>query len=149
MIGINVAYEPPGQTGAVSIGFAIPALTATTVADQLINTGKVTQGYLGIYFYPQPLDSQLQQQYGLSRSSGVLVTEVAPNGPAATAGMQQGDIIFKADGKDVTDPSTFAALIRDKKPGDQVQLTVDRNGTEMNFTVTLGERPATITQPTQ
>ena len=46
---------------------------------------------------------ELQQQYGLSRSSGLLIAEVAPNGPAATAGLQQGDIIFKVDGQDVTD----------------------------------------------
>ena len=68
VIGINVAYEPPNQTGAVSIGFAIPALTATSVADQLINSGKVVQGYLGVNLYPQALTPDLQQQFGLSRS---------------------------------------------------------------------------------
>lgn len=149
VIGINVAYEPPNQTGAVSIGFAIPSLTAVTVADQLINSGKVTQGYLGIYFYPQGIDSNLQQQNGLSRSSGVLVTEVAAGGPAATAGVQQGDIIYKANGQDVNDPGTLTALVRDTKPGDKIELTIDRKGKQVDVTVTAGQRPATTPTTSQ
>ena len=142
VIGITVAYEPPAQTGAVSIGFAVPAVTATSVADQIINTGKVAQGYLGIG--PLDVTPDLQQQYGLSRSTGVLIAEVAQGSPAAAAGLQQGDIIIKADGKDVTDSSSLYAIDRDKKPGDTVQLTIDRNGKEQTVTVTLGERPASV-----
>jgi serine protease Do len=140
VIGINVAYEPPAQTGAVSIGFAIPAATATSVADQIINNGSVKQAYLGIG--PVDVTPELQQQYGLSRSSGVLVAEVAPGSPAEAAGLQQGDIIIKAGGQDVTGSAALFAIDRDKKPGDQVQLTIDRNGQEQTVTVTLGERPA-------
>jgi S1-C subfamily serine protease len=140
VIGINVAYEPPAQTGAVSIGFAIPAATATSVADQIINNGSVKQAYLGIG--PVDVTSDLQQQYGLSRSSGVLIAEVAPGSPAEAAGLQQGDIIIKADGQDVTSSASLFAIDRDKKPGDKVELTIDRNGQEQTVTVTLGERPA-------
>ena len=78
-----------------------------------------------------------------------MVAEVVSGGPAASAGLQQGDIIIKADGQDVTDPSSFIALIRDKKPGDKVQLIADRNGKEMTFTVTVGERPASTSTTTQ
>jgi S1-C subfamily serine protease len=148
VIGINVAYEPPNQTGAVSIGFAVPAATATSVADQLINTGKVVQGYLGVSLYPEALTADLQKHFALSRSSGVLIAEVVAGGPAAAAGLLQGDIIFKADGLAVTDPSTFIALIRDKKPGVQVQLTIDRKGQEKAVTVTVGARPANTTTTT-
>jgi serine protease Do len=140
VFGINVAYEPPAQPGAVSIGFAIPATTATSVAEQLINNGSVKQAYLGIG--PLDVTPSLQQQYGLSRSSGVLVAEVAQGSPAEAAGLQQGDIIVKADGQDVTNSSTLYAIDRDRKPGDQIQLTIDRNGQEQIVTVTLGERPA-------
>ena len=140
VIGVNVAYEPPAQTGAVSIGFAIPATTATSVAEQLINNGSVKQAYLGIGLVD--VTPELQQQYGLSRSSGVLIAEVAQGSPAEAAGLQQGDIIFKADGQDVTNSSALYAIDRDKKPGDQVQLTIDRNGQEQTVAVTLGERPA-------
>ena len=140
VIGINVAYEPPAQTGAVSIGFAIPATTATSIAEQLINNGSVKQAYLGIGLVD--VTPELQQQYGLSRSSGVLIAEVAQGSPAEAAGLQQGDIIIKAEGQDVTNSSALYAIDRDKKPGDQIRLTIDRNGQEQTVTVTLGERPA-------
>jgi serine protease Do len=149
VIGINVAYEPPNQTGAVSIGFAIPASTVTSVADQLLNSGKVTQGYLGVSLYPQALSSDLQKQFTLSRDSGVLVAEVVAGGPADKAGMKQGDIIYKANGQDVTDPSTFIALIRDMKPGSQVQLTVDRDKEQKTISVTVGARPSTTSTTAQ
>jgi S1-C subfamily serine protease len=140
VIGINVAYLPPGQTGAVNIGFAIPSVTATAVADQLIATGKATHAYMGVG--TQPITPELQQQYNLSRSTGLLIAEVAPSSPAAAAGLQQGDIVVKVNGQDVTDSSALAAMIRDMKPGDQVQVTIDRNGQEQTVTVTLAERPA-------
>jgi S1-C subfamily serine protease len=140
VIGINVAYLPPGETGAVNIGFAIPSVTATAVADQLIATGKATHAYMGVG--TQPITPELQQQYNLSRSTGLLIAEVAPGSPAAAAGLQQGDIVIKVNGQDVTDSSALAAMIRDMKPGDQVQVTVDRNGQEQTITVTLAERPA-------
>jgi len=149
VIGINVAYEPPSQTGAVSIGFAIPAATATNVADQLINSGKVIQGYLGVSLYQYALTPEIAQQYGLSRDSGVLIAEVVAGGPAEKAGLQQGDIVIKAGDQDVTDPTMFVAMIRDMKPGSTLDLTVDRNGQEMTFTVTIGERPSTTATTVQ
>ena len=72
----------------------------------------------------------------------MLIAEVAPNSPAAAAGLQQGDIIVEVDGQEITDSANLATLVRDMKPGDQVQLTIDRNGQEQNVTVTLAERPA-------
>lgn len=140
VLGINVAYLPPGLTGAVNIGFAIPSTTATSVADQIIATGKAVHAYMGVG--TQPITPELQQQYGLSRSSGLLIAEVAPNSPAAAAGLQQGDIIVEVDGQEITDSANLATLVRGMKPGDQVQLTIDRNGQEQNVTVTLAERPA-------
>ena len=140
VIGINVAYEPPGQTGAVSIGFAIPSTTAVSVADQLITSGKATHAYMGVG--TQSITPELQKQYNLSRSSGLLVAEVAQGSPAAAAGLQQGDIIVKVNGQDVTDPAALSTTVRGMKPGDQVQVTIDRNGQEQTVTVTLGDRPA-------
>lgn len=140
VIGINVAYLPPGQTGAVNIGFAIPSVVATQVADQIITTGKATHAYIGIG--PQMVTPALQEQFGLSRSSGVLVAEVSPGGPAAKAGVRQGDIIIEIDGDDMVQSSDVLIAIRDRQPGEVVELTIDRNGQTMTIDVTLEERPA-------
>jgi S1-C subfamily serine protease len=142
VIGINVAYLPPGSTGAVNIGFAIPSTTAVSVADQIISTGKATHAYMGVG--TQPITPELQKQYGLSRSSGLLIAEVAASSPAAAAGLQQGDIILKVNGQDITDSTALVTLVRGMKPGDQVQLTIDRNGQEQTVTVTLADRPASF-----
>ena len=140
VMGINVAYLPPGSTGAVNIGFAIPAVVATQVADEIIKTGKATHAYLGVS--TQTVTADLQQQFGLSRSSGILVAEVTPGGPAEKAGIQQGDIITKIDDKDMVVSSDLLVAIRDKKPGDEVDVTVWRNGTTSVISVVLEERPA-------
>jgi serine protease DegQ len=139
VIGINVAYLPPGETGAVNIGFAIPAVTATQIADQIVETGSATHAYLGVG--TQTVTPDLQQQFALSRSSGVLVAEVTAGGPAEKAGIQQGDIITKIDDQDMTESSNLMVAIRDKQPGDTVQVSIDRNGTTQVVTVTLEERP--------
>ncbi len=140
VIGINVAYLPPGQTGAVNIGFAIPSVTATKIADEIIATGSATHAYIGVG--TRTVTSELQQQFGLSRSSGVLVAEVTPGGPADNAGIQQGDIIIEIDGEEMVEASDVLIAVRDKKPGDTVEVTVDRNGTTQVISVTLEERPA-------
>ncbi len=142
VIGINVAYLPPGETGAVSLGFAIPAVTATEVADEIIDTGKATHAYMGVG--TQMVTPQLQEQFGLSRSSGILIAEVTPGGPAAKAGIQQGDIIYEVDGEEMVESSDLLVAIRDMEPGDEVEVKLDRNGQEMSITVTLEERPANL-----
>ena len=138
VIGINVAYEPP-STGAVSIGFAIPSAVVTEVADEIIGTGSATHAYLGVS--TREVTLALQQQFGLSRSSGVLVAQVITDGPADRAGVQRGDIMIKMDGEEVVRASDLQAYIRDKNPGDIVELTVDRNSDTLVITVTLEERP--------
>jgi S1-C subfamily serine protease len=138
VIGIIVAYEPP-ETGAVSIGFAIPSVVVTQVADQIITTGKATHAYIGIS--TRTVTSALQEQFGLSRSSGILVAEVAVNGPAAKAGIQRDDIITMVGGEAMVESSDLLVAIRDKRPGDKVDVTIDRGGTSLVITVTLEERP--------
>ena len=139
VIGINVAYLPPGQTGAQNLGFAIPSDLAQDVANEIIRTGKVVHAYLGIQ--NQTVTEQLQQQFNLSRSSGVLVGGTGPGTPAAVGGLQQGDIIIKVDTTDISNDADLYAILRAKKPGETVSITIDRGGQEQTVKVTLGERP--------
>jgi serine protease Do len=140
VIGINVAYLPPQQTGAENIGFAIPADTVVSTAQQLISTGKASHAYIGISY--TTIDPQVQQQYGLSRADGVIITQVGAGTPAETAQLQQGDIIIKIDGKPITQEGEVVAALRAKKVGDTLVVVVDRNGKEVTANVVLAERPA-------
>lgn len=142
VIGINVAYLPPQYTGAMNIGFAIPSVVATEVADEILATGRATHAYLGVG--TQTVTTELARQFGLSRASGILVAEVASGGPADRVGIRQGDIIYKIDDKDIVESSDLLIAIRDRNPGDRVQVTFDREGTEKTVTATLQERPVNL-----
>jgi serine protease Do len=139
VIGINVAYLPPQQTGAENIGFAIPSDTATSVANQLIETGKVTYPYLGVY--TSDLTSEDAQRFGLSVDSGAIVERVESGSAAAEAGVQRGDIIVALGNTPIETSGDLLGALRDYKPGDTTQLTLLRNGEKTTLNVTLGQRP--------
>ena len=123
-----------------NIGFAIPSALVIRVVDEIIETGKATHAYIGVS--TRTVDEALQQQFDLSRSSGILVADVVVDGPAADAGIERGDIIVKVDDEETLESNDLLAAIRDKKPGDIVQVTVDRGGETKVIAVTLEERPA-------
>jgi S1-C subfamily serine protease len=139
VMGINVAYLPPQQTGAQNLGFAIPADVVQQTAQQLIQTGKVEHPYLGVSL--ETVTKDLQSRFSLSLDTGVLVADVGSGTPAADAGLQQGDIIVKMNGQKVTSDVDLFTLLRKDKVGDTVALTIDRNGTSSTVNVTLGQRP--------
>ncbi len=139
VIGINVAYLPPAQTGAVNLGFAIPSPTATSVADQLIEEGEVSQPYLGVSL--DNLTPQIAEQFGLGVESGALVVGVDPNGPAARAGIEPGAVITALGSQEVADVGDLLAALRDHQPGDTVELTVAGEGGEREVSSELVERP--------
>jgi S1-C subfamily serine protease len=140
VIGINVAYLPPGQTGAENVGFAIPSVTVTATADQIIKTGKATHVYLGVS--TRTVTPDLQQEFKLSTSSGALIADVSANTPAAKAGLKQGDIITKIDQSNVTTGADVLIALRSKNPGDTVQVTINRDGQTMTVPAVVAERPA-------
>jgi S1-C subfamily serine protease len=139
VIGVNVAYLPPAETGAVNIGFAIPSDTAVSVADQLIETGEVSSPYLGVGLADLSLEDA--ERFGLEVGSGAIVETVEPGSAADEAGVRAGDIIVAVDDTPVESTGDLLGALRDYQAGDTVQLTVVRNGQETTLDVTLGERP--------
>ena len=138
VIGVNVAYLPPQQTGAENIGFAIPSDTVVSVADQLIENGRATHPYLGISL--ADLTPEAAQQFGVSVDSGAIVANVESGGPADTAGLKPKDVVTALDSTEVKDSGDMLSALRGYQPGDDVTLTVDRNGDKRNIDVKLGER---------
>ncbi len=141
IIGINVAYLPQTQTGAPveGIGFAIPSDTAVSVADQLIETGKVSSPYLGVF--TTDLSPRDAQRFGLSVDSGAIVKRVESGSAAAEAGMRRGDIIVALGGTPIENAGDLFGALHDYRPGDTTDLIVIRNGDKQSLNVTLGERP--------
>lgn len=144
VIGINEAiYSPTGTFSG--IGFAIPIDTAKGIAAQLISTGHVVRPYIGISYMPlKTIDQQSRQQIGISLTGdqGMIVAQVMPNSPAASAGLQQYDVIMEANRQKLDSDHTLTDEINKLKPGDKLVLMVWRNGHDMLVPVTVGQMPA-------
>lgn len=138
LIGINTAIlsESGGNQG---IGFAIPSNLARSVMNQIKDHGQVTRGYLGVGI--QGLTSALASNFGSKDSRGALVSDVENNSPAATAGIERGDIIREVNGEKVNDPSDLKLKVADATPGSTVSVKVLRNGVEKAFSVRVGTQP--------
>ena len=143
VIGVNTAiYSQSG--GSVGIGFAIPANLAMTVKDSIIATGKFERPYIGVYL--GTLDSDKVKALNLKSSNGVFVADVVPNGPAAAAGITKNDVIIAVDGKEVNSSGAFVGEIAAKKVGQNVKLTVIRNGKTIQVGVNLVKTPNALQQ---
>jgi serine protease DegQ len=141
VIGVNVAFIPPEQR-AVSIGFAIPAPTVTEVVTELLEDGRVEYAFLGVD--PDPVTPVIAEQLGLERAEGALVFGVVEGSPAEAAGFREGDVIVAIDGEEITIPEDLFSYLRGKEPGDEVTVTVNREGEEVEITARLTDLP---TQP--
>jgi S1-C subfamily serine protease len=138
VIGINVAYLPPAETGAENIGFAIPSTTAVSVADQLIENGEAVHPYLGVYL--SDLTQETASRFKSPVDSGALIEKVEPGSPADDAGIQRGDIVTAAGSEEVRSSGDLLSALRDYMPGEKVRLTVLRNGEETTLQANLAER---------
>jgi serine protease Do len=138
VIGINTAIASPSG-GNIGIGFAIPINMAKAIMDQLITKGKVSRGYLGVT--PQDIDEDLAKALKLSDSSGALVADVAPGGPADRAGLKSGDAVVGFNGSPVADSTSLRRLVAQAAPGSPVTLRVIRDGKSIELKATLAERP--------
>ena len=135
VIGINTAIASRSG-GYMGIGFAIPSNLARSIADQLMSSGEVTRGYIGIII--QDLTSDLAESFQLDTTQGILVAQVSPGSPAEAAGLEQGDIIVAYEGDEVTEVGAFRNQVSLTPPGTEASLTVIRGGDRLNLNVTLG-----------
>src|SRR6185503_11994968 len=138
LIGINSQILSPSG-GSIGIGFAIPSNMARTVMDQLLKTGKVRRGMLGVTI--QSVDADLASSLNLPAARGAIVTSVANGGPAEKAGLKRGDVIVAINKQPVIDNNSLRNLVATQPPGSNVEVTASRNGRDQNFQVALAELP--------
>ncbi len=138
LIGINSAiYSPNG--GSLGIGFAIPVSIAKKTMEQIIQSGSVTRGWIGVG--AQELTPELAESFRLGNTKGVLLTEVIRNSPAEQAGVKTGDILIAIDDKAIDDWNTMLETIANLPPGKIVTAKLMRNGAAKNLQVKIGKRP--------
>jgi serine protease Do len=143
VIGINTAIMSYAQ----GIGFAIPANMVRDISAQLIESGHVERGWLGVGI--QEINDDLAQTFSVPEGSGVLVNDVFPGHPADQNGIRPGDIIVALNGRPVTSPNTLARLVASLTPDSVAHLTYLREGQRKSVEITLGrrERPIPASAP--
>ncbi len=147
VVGINTAIlsgnsGPGGEGGSVGIGFAIPSNMAKHIMEDLVKTGKVSRGYLGVHI--TGLDEGLAKQFKVPDTAGALADDVTPGGPADKAGLKNGDVIRKLNGLPIGDPGQLTAMVTNLNPGSVATLDILRDGEPLTLKVTLGERPSDL-----
>jgi 2-alkenal reductase len=140
VIGVNTLGIPSENGQPVQgLFFAIPSNTVREISDQIIENGSVPYPYMGVSVAAVTAD--IAAQAGLSVDYGAYVGEVAPNGPADQAGIQEGDVILSIDGQDVNQDTSFTEVLFSHQPGDTVDVVIQRGDDQQTVSVTLGERP--------
>lgn len=138
LIGVNTAILSPSG-GSLGIGFAVPSNMVRSAMDQIIKTGKVTRGYLGVS--SQDITPELSAAMKLGQTRGALIGDVDPDGPAARNGLQSGDVIVEANQKAIEDSRALRLLVSAMAPGSQINLRVIHNGQSRNLNFTLSQLP--------
>jgi len=139
VIGINSAiYSPNG--GSVGIGFAIPSSIAEPVIAQLKEHGSVERGFLGVQI--QSVTPDVAESLGLKNAAGALIAKVTKGSPSEAAGLRQGDIITRFNGKEIKEVRDLTRSVADTRPGTHASLTIWRDGHEMQVSIDVGKMPA-------
>jgi Do/DeqQ family serine protease len=138
LIGINTAiYSRTG--GSLGIGFAIPVSTARQVMEQIVTTGSVTRGWIGVE--AQEITPELAESFGLASTTGVLIAGVLKGSPADRGGVKPGDILLSIDAKPVTDPTAMLNIVAGLTPGKAAAVSVRRDQKKIDLQVEAGRRP--------
>jgi serine protease Do len=138
VIGVNTAISSP-TGGNVGIAFAIPSETVQRIVAQLREDGEVERGFLGVQI--QPVSEDIAAGVGLDAAQGAIVAQVTPGSPAAEAGFETGDIVLSVDGDDIEDARDLSRTIAFMDPGQDVSVTLFRDGERRELTVTIGRMP--------
>jgi len=140
VVGINTAiFSRSG--GYMGIGFAIPVDMAKKIANQLIDKGEVTRGYLGIVI--QQLTPELAESFNIDKNGGILVSDVAKDSAGAKAGLKQGDVIVNFNGEKVSEVGEFRNRVSLIPPGKKAELKILRNGEQKTLAAVIGKRENT------
>lgn len=143
LIGINTAiYSESNSGGSLGIGFATPASTALKIMEEIIETGEVSRGWLGVE--PQDVSPDLAKAFNLPHVRGIIIASIGQNSPAAAVGLTVGDIIVKINDLPAINTRQMLNEVAAMKPGTVVKLEVLRGGRALEFNVTLAQRPKTF-----
>jgi Do/DeqQ family serine protease len=138
LVGINSAIL--SQTGgSIGIGLAIPASMAKSVMEQIIKTGAVTRGWIGVEL--QPITPALADSFKLGTQEGAIINGVLNGGPADKAGVKPGDVLVAIDGKPIADAQSVLNSVIGMAPGSAAKMKLKRKSQDMELTVTVGRRP--------
>lgn len=141
LIGINTAiYSRSG--GSLGIGFAIPVSTAKSVMEQIIQSGSVTRGWIGVE--AQEITAEIAESFGLPGTDGALIAGVVRGSPADNGGIRPGDILLAVSGKPVRDPQVMLDLIASLKPGETAAFKLRREKAIVDAQVKIGKRPPVV-----
>jgi len=139
LVGINTAIYSQRSGGSLGIGFAIPASSAKQIMEQIIQTGGVTRGWIGVE--AREITPEMGESFRLGATGGVLIEGVLRGGPAERAGLKPGDVLVAIEGKPVKDPNSMLNLVAALVPGKPASIRLRRDNKDVELQVAVGKRP--------
>src|SRR5712664_1771424 len=139
LVGINTAIYSQRSGGSLGIGFAIPASSAKQIMEQIIQTGGVTRGWIGVE--AREITPEMAESFRLGTTTGVLIEGVLRGGPAERAGLKPGDVLIAIEGKPVKDPNSMLNLVAALVPGKPASVRLRRDNKDVDLQVAVGKRP--------
>ena len=145
LTGINTAIIAPNGGGNVGIGLAIPINLALNIMEQIVETGEIKRGFLGVSM--QDMSPSLAEAFGLKNQQGAIINEVLPGTPADKAGLRAGDIVISTDGKKIKNAADLRNRIGLLPVGEKIKFRLLRDGKEIDAIITVDENTQAATEP--